>query len=240
MKLISINSGKAGPLFTNQHPDHTVVMSGIKKSGISDINQPGPVEINSLGVIGDEQADLTVHGGIEKAIYVYPHEHYSFWNALLSRELKKPMDLQPGAMGENFTITGLFEENVFVGDTLFMPDVGTARCDFPGGDAKTLYASTRKILSLPPQTRLFMCHDYPPHGRPVNFETTVAEQKAKNIHVHDGIDEAQFVAMRTTRDATLEMPMLILPAVQINIRAGELPPKESNGIAYAKIPLNAL
>jgi MOSC domain-containing protein YiiM len=118
MKLISINSGKAGPLFTNQHPDHTVVMSGIKKSGISDINQPGPVEINSLGVIGDEQADLTVHGGIEKAIYVYPHEHYSFWNALLSRELKKPMDLQPGAMGENFTITGLFEENVFVGDTL--------------------------------------------------------------------------------------------------------------------------
>jgi MOSC domain-containing protein YiiM len=93
-------------------------MSGIKKSGISDINQPGPVEINSLGVIGDEQADLTVHGGIEKAIYVYPHEHYSFWNALLSRELKKPMDLQPGAMGENFTITGLFEENVFVGDTL--------------------------------------------------------------------------------------------------------------------------
>jgi len=118
MKLISINSGKAGPLFTNQHPDHTVVMSGIKKSGISDINQPGPVKINSLGVIGDEQADLTVHGGIEKAIYVYPHEHYSFWNALLSRELKKPMDLQPGAMGENFTITGLFEENVFVGDTL--------------------------------------------------------------------------------------------------------------------------
>jgi MOSC domain-containing protein YiiM len=118
MKLISINSGKAGPLFTNQHPDHTVVMSGIKKSGISDINQPGPVEINSLGVIGDEQADLTVHGGIEKAIYVYPHEHYSFWNALLSRELKKTMDLQPSAMGENFTITGLFEENVFVGDTL--------------------------------------------------------------------------------------------------------------------------
>ena len=129
---------------------------------------------------------------------------------------------------------------VFVGDTLFMPDVGTARCDFPGGDAKTLYASTRKILSLPPETRLFMCHDYPPNGRPVNFETTVAEQKAKNIHVHDGISEAQFVEMRTQRDATLEMPVLILPAVQINIRAGELPPKEDNGIAYAKIPLNAL
>ena len=133
-----------------------------------------------------------------------------------------------------------FGDAVFVGDTVFMPDVGTARCDFPGGDAKALYASTRKILSLPPQTRLFMCHDYPPHGRPVQFETTVAEQKAKNIHVHDGISEADFVRMRTQRDATLDMPVLILPAVQINIRAGELPPKEDNGIAYAKIPLNAL
>ena len=133
-----------------------------------------------------------------------------------------------------------FGDAVFVGDTMFMPDVGTARCDFPGGDAKTLFASVRKILSLPPQTRLFMCHDYPPAGRPVAFETTVAAQRAGNIHVHDGINEAEFVAMRNTRDATLEMPVLILPAVQINIRAGELPPKESNGIAYAKIPLNVL
>jgi len=133
-----------------------------------------------------------------------------------------------------------FGDAVLVGDTMFMPDVGTARCDFPGGDAKALYASTRKILSLPPATRLFMCHDYPPDGRPVNFMTTVAEQKANNIHVHDGISEAQFVEMRNQRDATLEMPVLILPAVQINIRAGELPPKEDNGIAYAKIPLNAL
>ena len=129
---------------------------------------------------------------------------------------------------------------VFVGDTLFMPDVGTARCDFPGGDAKTLYASTRKILSLPPETRLFMCHDYPPNGRPIAFETTVAEQRAKNIHVHDGVSEADFVEMRSKRDATLEMPVLILPAVQINIRAGEMPPQEANGTAYLKIPINAL
>ena len=133
-----------------------------------------------------------------------------------------------------------FGDAVFVGDTMFMPDVGTARCDFPGGDAKTLYASTRKILSLPSATRLFMCHDYPPNDRPVVFETTVAEQRAKNIHVHDGISEAEFVDMRSKRDATLEMPVLILPAVQINIRAGELPPKEDNGISYAKIPLNSL
>ena len=129
---------------------------------------------------------------------------------------------------------------VFVGDTLFMPDVGTARCDFPGGDAKPLYASTRKILALPPQTRLFMCHDYPPTDRPIAFETTVAEQRAKNIHVHDGVSEAEFVEMRSKRDATLEMPVLILPAVQINIRAGEMPPKEANGTAYVKIPINAL
>jgi glyoxylase-like metal-dependent hydrolase (beta-lactamase superfamily II) len=129
---------------------------------------------------------------------------------------------------------------VFVGDTLFMPDVGTARCDFPGGDAKTLYASTRKILSLPAETRLFMCHDYPPNGRAVRFESTVAEQRAHNIHVHDGISEAQFVDMRTARDATLDMPNLILPSVQVNIRAGELPPPEANGVRYLKIPVNAL
>ncbi len=133
-----------------------------------------------------------------------------------------------------------FGDAVFVGDTLFMPDVGTARCDFPGGDAKTLYASTRKLLSMPPQTRLFMCHDYPPNGRPVAFESSVADQRAGNIHVHDGISQEQFVQMRTARDATLEMPVLILPAVQINIRAGQMPPKEANGTAYVKIPLNAL
>ncbi|MDO9400575.1 MAG: MBL fold metallo-hydrolase [Polaromonas sp.] len=129
---------------------------------------------------------------------------------------------------------------VFVGDTLFMPDVGTARCDFPGGNAHTLYQSMRKLLSLPAETRLFMCHDYPPEGRPPAWETTVAEQRAENIHVHDGVSEEDFVTMRTARDATLEMPVLILPSVQINIRAGEMPPKEDNGVAYLKIPINAL
>ena len=133
-----------------------------------------------------------------------------------------------------------FGDAVFVGDTLFMPDVGTARCDFPGGDARTLYASIRKLLDFPPATRLFMCHDYPPDGRAVAFETTVAEQRAGNIHVRDGIDEERFVALRTQRDATLEMPVLILPAVQVNIRAGTFPPAEDNGVAYLKIPLNVL
>jgi len=129
---------------------------------------------------------------------------------------------------------------VFVGDTLFMPDVGTARCDFPGGDAATLYRSIRKLLELPTETRLFMCHDYPPEGRPAAWETTVAEQRASNIHIRDGISEQAFVTMRTARDATLDMPVLILPSVQINIRAGEMPPAEDNGVSYLKIPLNAL
>lgn len=129
---------------------------------------------------------------------------------------------------------------VFVGDTIAMPDVGTARCDFPGGDARQLYRSIKKLLSLPPETRLFMCHDYPPAGRDVCYETTVADERAHNIHVHDGIDEDAYVAMRTQRDAGLAMPVLILPAVQINIRAGNLPPAESNGTVYLKIPVNAL
>jgi len=129
---------------------------------------------------------------------------------------------------------------VFVGDTLFMPDVGTARCDFPGGDAHQLYASIRKLLSLPDETRLFMCHDYPPDSREPVWETTVAAQRKGNIHVHDGVSEADFVKMRTLRDATLEMPVLILPSIQVNIRAGEMPPKEANGVAYLKIPINML
>ncbi len=129
---------------------------------------------------------------------------------------------------------------VFVGDTLFPPDVGTARCDFPGGSAQALYHSVRKLLSMPDETRLFMCHDYPPTDRAPRCETRVAEQRAHNIHIHDGISEAQFVAMRTKRDAGLHMPTLILPAIQVNIRAGQMPPPEANGVSYLKIPINAL
>lgn len=132
------------------------------------------------------------------------------------------------------------EDAVFVGDTLFMPDYGTARCDFPGGDARTLYRSVRRLLSLAPATRLFMCHDYPPGGRAPAWESTVAEQRAHNIHVHDGIAEDDFVAMRTARDATLDMPVLILPSVQVNMRAGHLPEPEDNGTRYLKIPLDVL
>lgn len=131
------------------------------------------------------------------------------------------------------------EDAVFVGDTLFMPDLGSARADFPGGDPSQLYRSMQRLLALPPETRLFVCHDYP-QGREARWQTTVAEQRAANIHVHDGVAEAEFVAMRRARDATLGMPALMLPALQVNIRAGQLPPPESNGIAYLRIPLNAL
>ncbi|TXJ02933.1 MAG: MBL fold metallo-hydrolase [Aquabacterium sp.] len=127
---------------------------------------------------------------------------------------------------------------VFVGDTMFMPDVGSARCDFPGGDAHQLYQSVRRILALPPQTRLFMCHDYPPATRESQAMCTVADQRQGNIHVRDGISEAEFVAMRQARDATLAMPNLILPSVQVNIRAGHLPPAESDGRHYLKLPVN--
>ncbi len=128
----------------------------------------------------------------------------------------------------------------FVGDTLFMPDYGTARCDFPGGDARTLYRSINKVLSLPPRTALYMCHDYQPGGREVRFASTVAEEREHNVHVRNGVSEDEFVAMRHARDATLGMPALILPSVQVNMRAGELPKAESNGIRYLKIPLNAV
>jgi glyoxylase-like metal-dependent hydrolase (beta-lactamase superfamily II) len=132
------------------------------------------------------------------------------------------------------------EVAAFVGDTLFMPDYGTARCDFPGGDARTLFKSVNRVLSLPAHARIYICHDYQPGGREVEFVSTVADERAHNIHVRDGITEEEFVRMRESRDATLSMPTLILPSVQINMRAGQMPPAESNGTRYIKIPIDAL
>ncbi|WGI26645.1 MBL fold metallo-hydrolase [Halomonas alkaliantarctica] len=136
-------------------------------------------------------------------------------------------------------LTYIVGDAAFVGDTLFMPDYGTARCDFPGGDARTLYHSIQKVLALPEQTRLFLCHDYKAPGRDTfQHETSVAEQRSENVHVHEGISEDEFVKMRTERDATLGMPRLIIPSVQVNMRAGELPPAEENGTVYLKVPIN--
>lgn len=140
----------------------------------------------------------------------------------------------------SFVVTDGSQTVAFVGDTLFMPDYGTARCDFHGGDARTLYRSINKLLALPLQTRLYMCHDYQPGGREVQFVSTVADEREKNVHVRDGISEEEFVAMRRSRDATLDMPTLILPSVQVNMRGGHLPPAEDNGVRYLKIPLDAV
>ena len=140
----------------------------------------------------------------------------------------------------SYVVEDCGEMAVFVGDTLFMPDYGTARCDFPGADARTLYRSIRPLLAFPDTTQLFMCHDYLPGGREMRFVTTVAEQRASNIHIHQGISEDDFVAMREARDATLEMPVLILPSVQVNMRSGQFPEPEGNGVSYLKIPLNVL
>ena len=136
-------------------------------------------------------------------------------------------------------VTYVIGDAAFTGDTVFMPDFGTARCDFPGGDAAALYRSARRILSLPPETRIFVGHDYAPGGREVAWETTVAEERRANRHVRDGIDEQAFVAMRTERDKVLDVPALLLPSIQVNMRGGDLPEPESNGRAYLKIPLNA-
>ena len=137
-------------------------------------------------------------------------------------------------------MTYIFGDAAFIGDTLFMPDYGTARCDFPGGDARELYRSVQKLFALPEQTRLFVCHDYLPPGRSqYQWETTVADQKTHNIQIHEGVTEDEFTAMRKARDATLRMPALILPSVQVNMRAGRFPPPENNGVTYLKLPVNA-
>lgn len=137
-------------------------------------------------------------------------------------------------------MTHVIGDAAFVGDTLFMPDGGTARADFPGGDAGELYRSIRRVLALPPETRLFMCHDYGPAGRPIQWETTVAAERTHNIHVRDGVTEAEFVALRTARDATLDMPRLIIPSIQVNMRAGDLPPPDEAGKRFLKVPINGL
>jgi glyoxylase-like metal-dependent hydrolase (beta-lactamase superfamily II) len=139
-----------------------------------------------------------------------------------------------------YVVADATQSVAFVGDTLFMPDYGTARCDFPGGDARTLFRSINKVLSLPPETQLYMCHDYQPGGREVQYVSTVGDEREQNVHVRNGISEEEFVAMRQARDSTLGMPTLILPSVQVNMRAGQLPEPESNGTRYIKIPLNAV
>lgn len=220
-------------LETHAHADHVSAAPYLKKT------LGGKIAIGA-GISGVQQAFkrlFNLEAGFEPDGRQFDHlladgESFAF-GGLTAQALSVPGHT-PACMAYRIG------DAVFAGDTLFMPDVGTARCDFPGGDARALYRSVRRLLDMPPDTRLFMCHDYPPAGREPAWETTVRAQRAGNIHVRDGVSEADFVAMRTARDATLEMPVLILPAVQINIRAGELPPPEANGVSYLKIPVNVL
>ncbi len=175
-------------------------------------------DASQFDILTDEGETLTLGGITITAMYVPGHTRADM--AYLAADDEKTV--------------------VFVGDTLFAPDVGTARCDFPGGDAKTLYQSIQKLLALPDETIMYLCHDYPSQGRKHCPTTTVAAQKLGNIHVKEGINEAEFVEMRERRDATLEMPRLIIPSVQLNIDAGHFPKPEDNGMRYLKVPLNAL
>ena len=220
-------------LETHAHADHLTAAPYLKE------------KLGGQTAIG---ANITHVQRVFKEIFNFEDEFQvdgSQFDVLLSENQPIALD---SCMGEVIEVPGhtpacvayRFGDAVFVGDTLFMPDVGTARCDFPGGDARTLYRSIQKILSLPKETRLFMCHDYPPTDRPIAYESTVEKQLEHNIHLRNGTTEDDFVSMRSARDATLEMPVLILPAVQVNIRAGELPKAESNGKQYLKIPLNVL
>jgi glyoxylase-like metal-dependent hydrolase (beta-lactamase superfamily II) len=217
-------------LETHAHADHLSAAPYIKqKTGarvcigehIKDVQQIFRPVFNAMDVSGD---------GSEFDHLFKDGEHFKLGN--IDAEVMYTPGHTPAC------ISYKIGEAVFVGDTMFMPDYGTARADFPGGDARALYRSIRRILSLPSETRLFMCHDYKAKGRDhFAWETTVAEERAKNVHIHDGVSEDDFVAMRTARDKTLSTPQLLLPSIQVNIRAGHFPPAEANGVRYLKVPL---
>ena len=224
-------------LETHVHADHLSAAPYIKEKlgGTLAIGQQITVVQNVFGQLFNA-GDSFARDGSQFDHLLSDNEEFSIGN-LRCRALHTPGHT-PACM--TYTVASGDELAAFVGDTIFMPDFGTARCDFPGGNAATLFKSIQRVLSLPLQTTLYLCHDYPPDGRAVAFVTTVAEQRASNVHVHAGVNEADFVEMRTRRDATLEMPVLLLPSVQVNMRAGALPEPEDNGMRYLKIPLNAL
>ena len=217
---------------THAHADHLSAAPYLQQQLGGKIGIGAPItRVQTVFVDIFNLADTVATDGSQFDHLFRDGEHYRI-GALEARAIATPGHT-PACMSH------IIGDSVFVCDTLFMPDSGTARADFPGGNAATLYQSIRKLLSLPDSQRMFMCHDYAPNGRPFQYQTTVGAQKRSNIHVHDGISEAEFVAMRTQRDATLDMPKLILPSLQVNIRAGHFPKPEANGRSYLKWPLNA-
>ncbi|WP_339409061.1 MBL fold metallo-hydrolase [Pseudomonas sp. EA_35y_Pfl2_R5] len=221
-------------LETHVHADHLSAAPYLKAALGGQLAIGGQIRVvqNTFGKLFNAGGEFAVDGRQFDQLF---HDEQAFQiGSLNARALHTPGHT-PACM------TYLIGDAAFVGDTLFMPDYGTARCDFPGGDARVLYRSIARLFALPASTRLFMCHDYLAPGREQHrYQTTVAEQRANNVHVHQGIDEDAFVAMRQARDAGLGMPALMLPAVQVNMRAGHLPPAEDNGVRYLKVPLNAL
>ncbi|WP_217543669.1 MBL fold metallo-hydrolase [Vibrio metschnikovii] len=219
-------------LETHVHADHLSAAPYLKQrlDGKLAIGQQITVVQDTFGKLFNAESDFAVDGSQFDHLFT-DQESFTVGN-LQAKAIHTPGHT-PACM------TYLIGDSAFVGDTLFMPDYGTARCDFPGGDAKTLYHSIQKLFTLPDETRVFMCHDYKAPGREgFLFQTTIGEERVHNIHVGHGVGEAAFVTMRQARDATLSMPTLILPSVQINMRAGVLPPAEDNGVQYLKIPLN--
>ena len=218
---------------THVHADHLSAAPYLKENlgGRTAIGDGIPVVQKAFGDIYNEGAEFTRDGSQFDKLF-------SDEEAFQLGDLQGRVIHTPGHTPACITI--IIDDAAFVGDTVFMPDYGTARCDFPGGDAGTLYRSVQKIFSLPPETRLFMCHDYKAPGRDhFAWETTVAEQKAENVHIGGGVSEDAFVTMRETRDKDLNVPKLLLPSVQVNMRAGEMPPAESNGVSYLKVPVDA-
>ncbi len=222
-------------LETHAHADHLSAAQWLKQqlpdatlaigAGIRDVQQTFAPALDADGTLAIDGSQFDRLLGDDEAFHI---------GALPARAIPVPGHTRD-------SLAYLIGDALFTGDSLFMPDAGTARCDFPGGDAATLYRSIRRLFdTLPDATRVFVCHDYGPNGRTVACETTIGEQKRSNIHVRDGCDEAGFVALRTARDATLAMPALILPALQVNLRGGTLPAPERNGIRYLKLPLDQL
>ena len=221
-------------LETHVHADHLSAAPYLKVAlgGQLAIGEQIRVVQNTFGKLFNAGSEFAVDG--RQFDQLFRDEQVFQLGSLNARALHTPGHT-PACM------TYLIGDAAFVGDTLFMPDYGTARCDFPGGDARALYRSISRLFALPGSTRLFMCHDYLAPGREQHrYQTTVAEQRVHNVHVHQGVDEEAFVAMRQARDASLGMPALMLPSVQVNMRAGHLPPAEDNGVRYLKVPLNVL
>uniref|UniRef100_Q07JH8 Beta-lactamase domain protein n=1 Tax=Rhodopseudomonas palustris (strain BisA53) TaxID=316055 RepID=Q07JH8_RHOP5 len=218
---------------THVHADHLSAAPYLQQhlGGKIAIGDRIAVVQNTFGKVFNEGTEFQRDGS--QFDYLFADDEVYAIGHLEGRALRTPGHT-PACM------THVIGDAAFVGDTLFMPDAGTARADFPGGDARELYRSIKRIISLPDETRLFMCHDYGADGRTIRWETTVAEERANNIHVRDGISEDEFVAMRNARDATLDMPQLIIPSLQVNMKAGQLPEPDLSGKRFLKVPLNTL